>query len=219
MTTAGRLRPGRHGLTRDEVRASQRERMLAAMVEAVAADGYADTPVAGVIRRAGVSRATFYEHFAGKEDCFLAAFDEVAGGLAAHVSQAASGEGEADRAADTVLARLDAALGAYLEALASQPTVARTFLIEVYGAGPAALKRRTEVLGRFADLVAGIAGVGDDPQRRFACEALTGALSSMVTMRIALDEPEGIPALRAPMLALARDVLRLDEDRQEEGRP
>lgn len=210
MTAAGRLRPGRHGLTRDEVRASQRQRMLAAMVEAVAADGYGPTPVADVIRRAGVSRATFYEHFASKEDCFLAAFDEVADGLAAHVSAAASGDAGRGADASAAAGRLDAALGAYLEALASQPTVARTFLIEVYGAGSAALKRRTEVLGRFTDLVAEIAGVEDDPQRRFACEALAGALSSMVTMRIALDDPEGILALRAPMLALARDVLGLD---------
>jgi hypothetical protein len=127
------------------------------------------------------------------------------------VSELASGAGAGT--ADTVLGRLDAALGAYLEALASQPTVARTFLIEVYGAGPAALRRRTEVLGRFADLVAEIAGVGDDPQRRFACEALAGALSSMVTMRIAVDDVAGITALRAPMLALARDVLALDARR------
>ena len=59
------------GLTRDEVLASQRGRMIAAMAETVAAKGYAATTVADVVARAGVSRKTFYEHFADREECFL----------------------------------------------------------------------------------------------------------------------------------------------------
>src|SRR6195256_1200113 len=66
---------GRHRLSRDQVLASQRGRMLAAMAEAVAEKGYVGTAVADVIERAGVSRETFYEHFSSKEDCFLAAYD------------------------------------------------------------------------------------------------------------------------------------------------
>src|SRR3954451_610367 len=74
-TVAERLPRGPHGLTREEVAASQRGRLLLAMAGAAAEKGYAHTTVADVIAGAGVSRATFYEHFAGKEDCFVAAFD------------------------------------------------------------------------------------------------------------------------------------------------
>ena len=66
---------GPHRLAREEVLASQRGRMLAAIAEAVAEKGYAATTVADVVGRAGVSRKTFYEHFADKEECFLAAWD------------------------------------------------------------------------------------------------------------------------------------------------
>src|SRR5687768_6636573 len=66
---------GRHAAAREIVWESQRERMLAAMAEAVAAKGYARVAVADVIALAGVSRKTFYEHFANKDACLLAAFD------------------------------------------------------------------------------------------------------------------------------------------------
>src|SRR5436190_446605 len=64
---------GRHRLTREEVTASQRGRMLEAMALAVRDKGYTGTAVADVVAGAGVSRETFYQHFADKEDCFLAA--------------------------------------------------------------------------------------------------------------------------------------------------
>ena len=54
----------------------QRARLLGAMVEIVAHGGYARTSIGELARRAGVSRGTFYELFADKEECFLSAFDE-----------------------------------------------------------------------------------------------------------------------------------------------
>ena len=47
------------------------------MAEAVTERGYANVTVADVIKRAGVSRETFYEQFANKEDCFMAAYDTI----------------------------------------------------------------------------------------------------------------------------------------------
>src|SRR5688500_10815012 len=79
---------GRHGLSREEVAESQRERMLRAMAEAVSERGYAKTPVAEVLRRAGVSRETFYQHFANKDACFLDAFDYAAGILMTEMGEA-----------------------------------------------------------------------------------------------------------------------------------
>lgn len=73
----GRLPPGRHGIDPDEVARQQRLRLMAAMLDAVARYGYGPTAVSDVLAAAGVSRRTFYEHFADKEECFLRAFDHV----------------------------------------------------------------------------------------------------------------------------------------------
>ena len=72
-----RLRPGPNGLPRGRVTEIQRSRMLAATLEAVEAVGYGRMTVAQVIGRAKVSRKTFYDVFADREDCFLAAFDHA----------------------------------------------------------------------------------------------------------------------------------------------
>ena len=66
---------GPHGLARELVTGSQRQRLLYAMTVVVAEKGYIATTVAHVTTRAGVSRKTFYEMFADKEECFIAAAD------------------------------------------------------------------------------------------------------------------------------------------------
>jgi AcrR family transcriptional regulator len=149
METTSTPRPlprGPHGLERNVVLASQRGRMLDAMAEAVASKGYAGTTVADVVAGAGVSRKTFYEHFRDKEECFLAAFDAGVDVLLAAIV-AAKPVGE-----PTWLELMRVRVRAYLDTLASQPAFARTFLIEVFAAGPRALERRAEVLQRFAQL-------------------------------------------------------------------
>src|SRR2546423_10680376 len=163
------LPSGRHRLSREQVMASQRGRMLAAMAEAVAEKGYVGTAVADVIERAGVSRETFYEHFSGKEDCFLAAYDTGAEALLEVMGAALVGS----RAGPEK--RLDRVLQAYFDALAAEPAFAHTFLIEVYAVGPRALERRAELQQRFVVTVAEIFGVESSAHgssQRFACQAL-----------------------------------------------
>jgi TetR/AcrR family transcriptional regulator len=72
-----RLPHGPHRLKRDEVVLNQRARIHGALIEAVAHDGYEGTSVKQVIELAGVSRRSFYEQFANKEDCFLVTFDLI----------------------------------------------------------------------------------------------------------------------------------------------
>jgi AcrR family transcriptional regulator len=142
-----RLPRGPHRLAREEVLASQRARMLAAMAHAVAAKGYAATTVADVVGGAGVSRKTFYEHFQDKEECFLAAFDTGVQ-ILVHTVERATLEAEGGWRD-----HIRAGVRAYLSALTAAPDFARTFLIEVLAAGPRALERRAEVHGRFAELL------------------------------------------------------------------
>ena len=139
---------GPHSLTRAQVSSSQRERLYGAMIEVVAEKGYAHTAVGDVLRRARISRATFYEQFDDKEDCFLAAYDAAIASLVDRIRTSAARAIGPDGGL-----RVGAVLDAYLAAIAAEPAVARTFLIEVYAAGPKALERRYAVLERFVDLL------------------------------------------------------------------
>src|ERR1700730_9656150 len=82
---------GHHNLSRGEGRVAQRTRLLTAIVRCVAGHGYGATTIAEVLRRAHISRETFYQHFTDKQDCFLTAFDE-ASNLLISMMEAALGE-------------------------------------------------------------------------------------------------------------------------------
>ncbi len=190
------LPPGRHGLSRDEVVGSQRMRLLRAMAEAMAEQGYARTSVADILRRARVSRETFYELFSSKEDCFMGAFEEAYGHVLAALSSSSSGE---ERTGIDDLARV---LEDYLCALASDPVSARVFLIEVYAAGRAALERRLALQRQLVDTLARLLGASTE-EDRFAVEALVATIVSMVTARLAAGDVAGLRELGEPVLALA----------------
>jgi AcrR family transcriptional regulator len=203
MADVEQLPRGRHRLTREQVESSQRERLLAAMCDAVAERGYAATSVADVIGRARVSRETFYRYFADKQDCFHAAHDRGVETLLAAMADALS-----PAAALSPLERLDRATERYLEVLAAHPAIARTFLVEVYAAGPAALQRRTEVQDAFVDVIAGMLETTTEHQR-FACRMYVGAASALITNMVSLGRFDELPALREPLVAVVADALRL----------
>ncbi|MCX5045121.1 TetR/AcrR family transcriptional regulator [Aldersonia sp. NBC_00410] len=208
--TATQLPRGRHGLTRAEVVRSQRDRILLAMAEAMAEKGYPSTSVADVLRRARVSRETFYQQFSSKEDCFRAAYaravEVVMRGI---VGTGLVGEGPTDSGADTVdPARLERLLGAYIDALADEPAFARLFLVEVYAAGREVLARRAELQDGFVELIVSILRARTAEQR-FACQTLAAAISSMVTAKIAVGDVDGLRALRSPLVDMVRRGGRL----------
>ena len=86
-----RLRSRSSGLPRGRVTEIQRSRMLAAALEAVEEVGYARMTVAQVIGRAKVSRKTFYDVFADREDCFLAALEQAVSQVGKLVREAYDG--------------------------------------------------------------------------------------------------------------------------------
>lgn len=200
---------GPHKLTREQVEASQRERIFVAMTEVVGVEGFAAASVADVVGAAGVSRATFYALFRDKDDCFTAAYGWAAERIAAVLEVAA--RTAATHADDDPFERLRTVLHAYLGSLAAAPGLARTFLVEVYAAGPEAIGQRHASLGLFVDLVADILGdrpgpFGNTPAQRFAVEALVSAVSSMVTHLVGTGRADELPALEAPLIALAHEL-------------
>ncbi|WP_084959235.1 TetR/AcrR family transcriptional regulator [Thermoactinospora rubra] len=200
-TATGRSLPsGRHHLTREQVVASQRARMLKAMRESMMERGYVGTSVTDIVRRAGVSRETFYQQFSSKQDCFVQGLDEAME-LLTSLLEAARDEG-ADRGGDPH-ERFRALLRLYLHALAAEPALARLFLVEVYAAGPEAMARRTHNQERFADAIAALFDATTDEQR-FACLALVAAAAQLVTAKLVAGDVDGLTALEEPLAGLAR---------------
>ena len=153
--TLARTHEGKPGLPRGRsrlpppaVRASQRERLLRSVIAAVSESGYMTVTVADIVRRARVSRAAFYAHFADKEDCFLAATAEGRDLMIAQIVSATRALPAA--ACDEEVLRV--ACRAYLAFLAAEPAFARVFYIHMPAAGPRAVDRLDAGTGLFADL-------------------------------------------------------------------
>ncbi len=191
------LPKGRHRLTREQVAEAQRLRLVVAMAEAMAEDGYVGTPVAAVLARAGVSRETFYQLYADKQACFLDALEVVGEVLVAELATAVGASG-------TPLDRAERAIARYLDTIVDQPAFARLFLVEVFAAGPEAMVRRAELQGRLVDALAALFGARSR-RARFAWQAYVAATSSLVTVPVVTGDVAAIRALRRPLV----DHLRL----------
>jgi AcrR family transcriptional regulator len=191
---------GRHAAPRTVVRETQRARMLEAMVQAVAEKGFARVAVADVIERAGVSRKTFYEQFANKEECFLAAYDAGVDRLLAAIDEAL------DELAPDWLAGSRRAVEVYLDAVAASPAFARAFLIEVLGAGPEALARRDVVQERFAAQLQAVhqrarADIPEiPPVGPHTFRAAVGAVNELVTAHVLERDARTLPGLTEAIL-------------------
>jgi AcrR family transcriptional regulator len=119
---------------RAELRASQAGRLICAVADCVAAQGYGATSVADIIAVASVSRKTFYEHFDDKEACFLASYDTGARAIFEAIVDAVEGL----HGWRTVL---DAVFSTWLEFLQADLAFTRAYMIEFWAAGDAARDR------------------------------------------------------------------------------
>ncbi|HEX8052683.1 MAG TPA: TetR/AcrR family transcriptional regulator [Thermoleophilaceae bacterium] len=198
LRLAHELPRGRHNLPREVVLRSQRERMIDAVIERVAAKGYAATTVADVIGQAAVSRKTFYEHFSDKEECFIAAYDEITRQLMGSVVEAYEGR-------PAWAERVASALGILLERLASRPALARFCIIEILAAGPRALERRDAVLQHFTELLA--PGRHEAPAGltipELTAQAVVGALYSLIYDEIFHGRVRELPRMTPDLVYIA----------------
>ena len=171
-----RLPRGTHGLDPSLVAASQRTRLLGAVGREVAEKGYNAATIDDIVRAAGVSKQTFYEHFSDKLDCFLAAYETASDELLAHV-RAAQDTADADWPA-----RTRAGIHAYLRWLAAEPALARVFLIEIAAAGPAALELRERMRDRYADRMRELQTANSVPDEIF--HAVVAGADDLVVRRL-----------------------------------
>ena len=193
---------GRHALSREQVSASQRQRLLQAVTDEVGECGYAVTTATRVFQRAGVSSRAFYEHFADVQECFLTAYDECV--RSTHRVLSSVDEDRTDASGH----RFDMLLDAYLRLLAEHPNVARTFLVEIYSAGPAARARRLDVHEQFVDSVADVLlPRRRTRQDRVTVEAFVDAVVFKVTRAVLADTlRRDQPRIRAEILSVANQL-------------
>ena len=185
------LPPGRHGLPREFVLDNQRQRILTAVSEVVSDLGYAAMTVEDIIKAAGVSRRTFYEHFKSKEESFLASYEDISKQLMAAISAAFN-------RSDSFVTRVEDCMGAFLSLLAAEPAYANMCIVEVLVAGPSALERRNAVMREFAELIEkGAAEELPKPARppALTSETLVGGVHEVIYARILRGETAQLPNL------------------------
>ena len=136
---------GRHAPPLEVRQDRQRARLFAAASVVFARGGYADATAEAIAREAGMSKATFYEHFGNKEECIVALFDAATETLLRNMRDAAAQHVDADSAT-----RVRTTLGAFLGTLARYPDESQTLLVEIVGAGPRAMERRDRALDAVA---------------------------------------------------------------------
>jgi AcrR family transcriptional regulator len=169
--------------TREQVLDEQRRRLIGAMIDVVGAKGYRVATVADVIALAGVSRKTFYEHFANKQECLFAAFDLISERVVDRLRRAHSETAGWPE-------RIEAAIRALFEGAVKYPGAVRLAMLEIGAAGPAGIERRersTEGYERFiydAVALAPDGGAISPP----AVRAIVGGLTRVLTHRVLRGE-------------------------------
>jgi AcrR family transcriptional regulator len=184
-----RLPRGRHGLSRELVVRSQRERLLAAVVRVTASQGYESTSVADILEEAGVGRESFYELFDDKRACLLAAHSALVDHLEETVRTAYEAPGPWPE-------RLRKSLAAMLEWFAADPAAARVTLVELAAIGTSSRGRFQADFQRFSKLLDDGRGEGDPaPDRPKATELAVGAGFAKVYEEVVGGRAAELPTL------------------------
>lgn len=123
-----------------------RKRLLEGMAVMAAGKGVATTTIADIVREAGVSKRTFYEHFRTKEDCFLQLYRQVSAASLHTLSAALAGNRPWQSQVET-------ALHAYFSYLAQAPRLMKALFVEIHHLGPEGMAVRREVVQKFADFM------------------------------------------------------------------
>lgn len=204
---------GRHAPPREVREELQRARLFEAAARVFSDTGYADASAEAISRAAGMSKATFYEHFGNKRACLLEIMDEAARVGLEELVKAAR------QAGDDPIERHLAGLRAFLHLVAARPEVGRTVFVASVGAGAEALERRDTILEGFAQVMfeearAGVERRGGGP--RFASVddafAVVGAMVELMGRQMRTGRPDRIEDLEPLVGRLLQGAL-LDPER------
>jgi AcrR family transcriptional regulator len=184
------------GMPRGQLAEMQRARLLSAMVDAACELGYAQVTVADVIRRARVSRKTFYGLFDDRDDCMVAAFE---GALAAGRALALDAYAHELTWCDGIRS----ALAALLASMDQKPELAELLLVEVFAAGEKVMQRRAEVLAELALVVDRARTVDASRQPpAMTAEGIVGGVLAVLHKRVREASDEPLASLLGPLMSM-----------------
>jgi AcrR family transcriptional regulator len=168
----------------------KRDKILAGMLEVVGSEGYDATSVRMVLAHTGLYRQAFYDSFADKDACYLAAFDAGVARVEALTIAAAASE-------ESWRGKLRAGLGALLDFLDSEPDAGRGLIVEVHAAGPEALARRAKTMKKIGDFIdlARLEIEGSESPPRIAPEGIVAGIHAIVHARLSTGATEGFREL------------------------
>ncbi|HSS03991.1 MAG TPA: TetR/AcrR family transcriptional regulator [Solirubrobacterales bacterium] len=190
-----RLPRGSHGIPAAVVARNQRERLVAAIAEVCAEVGYAEATVAGVAKRAGVSSLTFYEQFAGKRDCLLAAHRQLLGRLLEEVDLARGAESEPGT-------QVRVAIRTALALLAADPPSAQLLTVEILAAGPGGARRHDAMVEAFASRLRAATDPSDDALLTNTDWMRVAGMLALVGKLVVAGEASRLPELEEELVAM-----------------
>jgi AcrR family transcriptional regulator len=186
---------GRHGLPANIVAAHQRERLIGATIEMVAKRGYRGTSVDHIVKSARVGYVAFYELFDGKEDCFLAAFDESVAAAREVFAELLDPEQPWQE-------QISTGLQIFLEMVVKEQARAKLCIVEAQAAGSASLARYQAMLESVAPKLR--EGREFNPRASRLPDglevAIAGGIVWLVHQRLVADDVDDLMALLPEML-------------------
>lgn len=181
---------GEGNVSRSFVVHNQRERILDALANLAAAKGYGATTIPEIVQEAAVSVQAFYEHFSGKEDAFLVAYEIGHRKALAIVERAYESQDDWPTA-------VRAGIGVLLEFLASEPSYAHLALIDALTASPKAAAVSHDGMSSYAGMLEpGLQfSVNGNPPTAVSVEATAGALLELCFVYVATERTRELPSL------------------------
>jgi AcrR family transcriptional regulator len=176
------IKSSRPELPREFVAGHKRRRMMEAIAQLTAEQGYEATKIADIVRRAGVARKTLYDNFDGKEDLFLSAIDNALGEMRLAVEGACE---EADSWEEGVVE----GLRALLDFVASRPEEAKMCMVEALSATPSSAARYDAGMRDFVALLKRAVERGEDLPGTLE-ESLVGGVSWILQQQIRRGDGE-----------------------------
>ena len=192
---------GPQALPPEEVAADQRERLYEATIHAINERGFVATTISDLVKQAGVSRRSFYEHFENKEECLLATYDALIERLTARIAEAYNPN-------DEWIEQIEAIVRALFEASSDRPDAARLVCVEMGAAGPVGIERWARDAERLSAFITSVfeqaPGPGARSRRRWR-RAIVGALRTILYSRVRRERSSR--SLKAELQKLTPDIV------------
>jgi AcrR family transcriptional regulator len=138
----------------DEDKSNFRQRLLDALEEGIAEDGYPRTTVADIVRRARTSRRTFYEHFDSREACFVALLTEANAEQVRQISSAVDANAPWK-------SQVRQAIEAWISSGESRSSLMLSWIRDVPSLGDAARGLQRDAMENFIEMVRALADTGE----------------------------------------------------------